>query len=97
MGKKTWMGEITEEGKSETEIYFTDVGIKMPLGLTSWSHTHLLIKKEWGTQIEDRLFFNGLNRLHTWILLPALWIQFIYRKPLYERVIRKRLSDSNIK
>ena len=92
LGRWNWTGRITENHISENVIYFTDEGEKMPLGLTAWKHTHKLIKSDKGCTIEDRIVYQGKNHFHTVFIFPLIWSQFIYRKPLYEAIIRKRLE-----
>lgn len=93
LGAKDWTGQVTEEAHGEAEIYFVDEGEHMPLGLTLWRHKHRLIKAPYGTRIRDEVQFETNNGLFTLLLFPALWVQFLYRKPLYGKTIRRMLEN----
>lgn len=93
LGRKDWKGKVTEEGHTETEIYFVDEGLEMPFGLTHWRHKHRLLKTPTGTQIRDEVQFETKNSLLTALLFPVLWAQFLYRKPLYAKTIKRMLAS----
>lgn len=87
-----WKGHVTEEKHTENEIYFVDEGIEMPFGMTAWRHKHRIIRAPFGTLIRDEVEFNTKNGLLTALLMPGVWLQLIYRKPLYEKIIKARLK-----
>jgi len=93
LGTKHWAGRVTEEGHTENEIYFVDEGEQMPFGLSLWRHKHRIIKTGWGTLLRDEVRFEGRNALLTVLLFPVLYAQFIYRKPLYAKSIRRLLAQ----
>lgn len=86
-----WEGKVSEEKYAEDEIYFVDEGDKMPFGMRLWRHKHRIIKTDYGTLIRDEVQFDTKNSLLTFFLLPGIWLQFLYRKPLYDKIIKKRL------
>lgn len=91
LGAKTWTGKVTEEQVSEAEIYFIDEGAEMPFGLTYWRHKHRLIKTNEGTRIRDEVQFETKNSFLAFFLFPVLWFQLLYRKPMYEKTIKRML------
>lgn len=93
LGAKDWTGQVTEESRTESEIYFVDEGHQMPFGITRWKHKHRLIKTSFGTQIRDEVQFDAKNSLLAVFLFPAIWLQFLYRKPLYEKTIKRMLAE----
>jgi ligand-binding SRPBCC domain-containing protein len=91
-GIKDWKGIISEYRENEAEIYFTDEGLELPFGIKTWKHKHRLIRKPYGTEIRDEVecsFANGIAKL---FLPSGIWLQFVYRKPLYAKIISKRLK-----
>ena len=94
IGRFPWKGKVTEENISENEIYFVDEGIEMAFGMRAWKHKHRLIKTNEGTLIRDEVFFDTKNPVLKYVLLPGVWMQFLYRKPLYEKIVKKRLAQN---
>lgn len=93
LGTQTWTGKVTEEQISETEIYFVDEGLEMPFGLIYWRHKHRLLKTVEGTRIRDEVQFRTKNSLLSVLLFPVLWFQFLYRKPMYAKTIKRMLAE----
>ncbi len=91
-GKKDWKGEINGYGETPDEIWFSDEGKEIPFGIKTWHHKHRLIKTEYGTKIRDEVEVTFKNALLTPLLAPGIWLQFLYRKPLYSKIIAKRLQ-----
>ncbi|MCS5490875.1 SRPBCC family protein [Algoriphagus limi] len=87
--KQKWTSDITEDHTDEKEFYFIDQGTELPFFLKKWTHKHRVIRKEEGSIIRDEIEFEGPNFLLTLLLYPALWVQFIYRKPIYRKIFRK--------
>lgn len=92
LGTKHWAGRVTEEGHTANEIYFVDEGEQMPFGLRLWRHKHRMIRNGAGTLLRDEVRFETRNPLFTALLFPVLYAQFIYRKPRYEKCIRRLLA-----
>ena len=95
IGGYPWKGKVTEENISENEIYFVDEGIDMAFGMSAWKHKHRLIKTDTGTLVRDEVYFDTKNPLWKYVLLPGVWLQFLYRKPLYEKIVKKRLKQAD--
>ncbi len=86
--KQKWVSIITNHSVSETAIEFTDEGERLPFFLIAWKHQHRLERTEKGTYIIDNIQYRAPMGL-SWLLYPALWLQFLYRKPIYKRYFRK--------
>ncbi|UZR93500.1 SRPBCC family protein [Chondrinema litorale] len=82
--KQEWESSIIENQKSEQEIYFIDKGVRLPFFLKSWQHKHRIIKSDKGAIISDEITYSAPSHLMTLLLYPVLWLQFIYRKPVYQ-------------
>ncbi|NVJ86493.1 MAG: hypothetical protein HWE15_09330 [Algoriphagus sp.] len=87
--KQKWVSDITEDHTDEREFYFIDQGTRLPFFLKKWTHKHRVIAAEKGSIIRDEIEFEGPNGLLTILLYPALWGQFLYRKPIYRRFFKK--------
>ena len=83
--KQIWKSKITDHGISESEIYFVDEGIQLPGFFKYWKHRHRIVKDNTGTLIIDDITFRSPFKLLDLLLLPSLWLQFLYRKPVYKR------------
>lgn len=88
--KQEWVSLILEDGLNETEFYFIDFGTKLPFFLKYWRHHHRIIKSGQGTKIVDDITFKSPLPLLDILLWPVLWLQFVYRKPVYKKVFGKK-------
>jgi len=86
--RQTWISRITESESSDDEIYFTDEGTHLPFFLSYWRHRHRVVARIGGASVIDEITFASPNWLLDLVLLPALYLQFLYRKPLYKRFFR---------
>jgi ligand-binding SRPBCC domain-containing protein len=84
--KQKWISEITDDHTNESEFYFVDEGIKLPFFLGKWKHKHRIVKSNEGAEIKDEIEYEGPNALMTALLYPALYLQFLYRKPIYKKI-----------
>jgi ligand-binding SRPBCC domain-containing protein len=85
--KQQWTSRITDQQTTEKEIFFVDEGTKLPFFLRYWRHKHRLISTPDGhTVIADEIEFKTPFPLMDYLMYPALWAQFMYRKPIYRRV-----------
>lgn len=87
--KQTWESLITDFQDTEQEIYFIDEGVKLPFFLKYWKHHHRIVKSGDQTQIVDDITFKTPFLLMDYLMYPALYLQFLYRKPVYRKVFRK--------
>ncbi|PZX54542.1 ligand-binding SRPBCC domain-containing protein [Algoriphagus ratkowskyi] len=84
--KQLWTSEITQSQTDEKEYFFVDEGIKLPFFLKKWRHKHRIIKEGNETIIRDEVEFSAPFGLATLLLYPAIYLQFLYRKPIYRRI-----------
>lgn len=83
--RQNWESLITEQKREEELIYFVDEGKQLPFFLRFWKHKHLLFKKQGKTLIVDDIEFRSPFQLTDYLLLPLIYLQFLYRKPIYKR------------
>ncbi len=88
--KQTWNALIIENGASENEIYFIDIGSKCPFFLKSWQHKHIIRKVDNDKSlIIDQVEFSTGSLVSDLLFFPILYTQFLYRKPIYKNVFAK--------
>jgi ligand-binding SRPBCC domain-containing protein len=88
--KQTWESLITGDTVNATEFSFVDEGIRLPFFLKSWKHHHLNeVSDKGGTTITDDIEFTTPTLLTNWLFYPILYLQFLYRRPIYRKVFRK--------
>ena len=83
--RQKWISDITENEENEKEIYFIDQGRTLPFFLSRWKHVHRILKKSKGSVILDEINFSTGFILTDILFFPLLYLQFIYRKPIYKR------------
>ncbi|MFD2203838.1 SRPBCC family protein [Shivajiella indica] len=83
--KQKWTSEITADHTDGDEFYFIDEGIELPFFLKKWRHKHRIQKAGSGSLIKDEIEYEGKFGLMTVLLFPALYGQFLYRKPIYKK------------
>lgn len=83
---QSWHGLITEHVISDKGIYFIDEGTLLPFPLKKWKHIHRIekINKLASYIIDDIDYTSGFKSLDI-ILLPILYLMFLYRSPVYKR------------
>lgn len=86
--KQKWISHITADFKSEYEIYFVDEGAYLPPPLKKWKHIHRIDKiNELSCFVIDDIEYTSGNVALDLLLYPALYLMFLYRKPIYKRVL----------
>ena len=88
--KQKWVSEITDDHTDEQEFYFIDEGTTLPFFLKKWKHKHRIIRQENGSIIKDEIEYQGPAGILTLLLYPVLYLQFLYRKPVYQKIFRIR-------
>lgn len=86
--KQEWESLITEEMETSESTFFIDEGVRLPFFLKYWKHQHLIENKEEGSEIVDNIEFKTPFFLMDYLLYPALYLQFLYRKPIYRKFFR---------
>ena len=84
--KQDWISDIVDQKRTESEIYFIDEGTKLPFFLKYWKHRHRLVKDDEGTLIIDDITFKTPTILTDYLFYPLMYLQFLYRKPIYKKV-----------
>jgi ligand-binding SRPBCC domain-containing protein len=87
--RQKWISIITEKKIFDDHAFFVDEGEVLPFFLKSWKHTHIVEKIEENTLIIDKIEFRTPSILTDYIFYPLLYLQFIYRKPIYKKIFRK--------
>lgn len=87
--RQLWVSKITESYYSVQESYFIDEGVTLPFFLKYWKHKHRIVKTEpSGSKIIDEIEFRTPSILTDYIFYPILYLQFLYRKPIYQRIFK---------
>jgi len=86
--KQKWTSEIIEDNTTSKEFYFVDKGVELPFFLKEWHHKHRLIRAGENTVIRDEITYKGKFGIFTALLYPALYLQFLYRKPIYKKIFK---------
>ena len=84
--KQDWISDIIDQKRTESEIYFIDEGTKLPFFLSYWQHRHRMVKNDEGTVIIDDITFRTPSILTDYLFYPLMYLQFLYRKPIYKKV-----------
>lgn len=84
--KQKWTSDITAEGETENHWYFVDKGVQLPFFLKIWEHRHEVEKDGEASRIIDDIVYTTGTILTDVLMYPILYFQFLYRKPIYQRV-----------
>jgi ligand-binding SRPBCC domain-containing protein len=85
-----WISEITDDGENETESFFVDRGTTIPFGIAQWQHRHIVkYVSNTSCTIVDDITFEGVNKLWSILLWPALYISFLQRKAVYKKYFQQ--------
>lgn len=84
-----WESHITQQEIKTQEIFFVDEGKKLPFFLKYWQHKHILTKDANNcTIITDDITYKTPFWLLDYLLYPAMYLQFAYRKPMYKKYFK---------
>lgn len=86
--KQKWISDIVKDQETNESWYFIDVGSKLPFFLRKWKHQHGVEKSISGSIIIDDINFSTGFILTDLLMLPLLYFQFLYRKPIYKKRFR---------
>ena len=87
--KADWVSLITEVHESESERYFVDEGVQLPMGLSYWRHRHVVQRlSDRSSMIVDDIEFKAKNKLWELFLYPALYFSFVPRIPAYKKFFK---------
>lgn len=89
--KQKWISDITYDKTDASLFEFIDVGVTLPFFLKSWKHHHKVkLLPNGGSEIVDDITFKTPFILMDFLLYPTLYLQFLYRKPIYKRLFKKK-------
>jgi ligand-binding SRPBCC domain-containing protein len=80
-----WESRIVEESHSPEASLFVDEGTRLPFFLKTWRHEHRIEATETGALIVDQIEYSAPFHMLDYLLWPTLWLQFRYRRPIYQR------------
>lgn len=84
--KQKWISDIIENGESKRDWHFVDQGTTLPFFLKHWKHRHVVKDENDKRIIIDDIDFSTGSILGNLIMYPILYLQFLYRKPIYKSV-----------
>jgi ligand-binding SRPBCC domain-containing protein len=85
-----WTVIIKDSWLSHREYGFTDRGLRLPLGIIYWKHTHRLVARDnHSCFIIDDLEYESSSVFLDYLLYIPLWMIFYPRKFLYPRYFRR--------
>ena len=84
--KQQWVSDIIDDGENKLRWFFVDQGVKLPFFLKKWEHRHVVHQDSKGSVIVDDIKFSTGSLLTDLAFYPLLYLQFLYRKPIYRRV-----------
>ncbi len=89
--RQKWVSDITESGRIDVGYYFVDEGRELPFFISKWKHRHMILADgNGGAKIIDDVSFQSHGKLMTWLFTPLIWLQFVYRKPIYKRFFGRK-------
>lgn len=84
--RQRWDSLITEQKSDTEEISFIDEGRQLPFFLRYWRHHHRILRRGSRSEIVDDISFRTPFLFFDYLVYPILYLQFLYRKPIYRRV-----------
>ncbi|QNL21941.1 hypothetical protein HZR84_08310 [Hyphobacterium sp. CCMP332] len=87
--RQKWISDIIEHNENEDQIFFIDKGVILPFFLKTWQHKHILKRNGNGTEIIDDIRYSTGTLLTDMLMFPGLYLQFLYRKPVYRKIFFK--------
>lgn len=87
--KQRWTSLITDHQVTENRYYFVDEGTELPFFLNYWHHRHVIESRNGTTFIVDDITFKTPFVLTNYLMYPLLYLQFLYRKPIYRKLFGK--------
>ncbi|MFY0607521.1 MAG: hypothetical protein JXR10_12465 [Cyclobacteriaceae bacterium] len=91
--RQEWTSEITHHLSGDTKWVFVDEGVKLPFFLSRWTHHHEVQETfEISSDIIDDISYATGTILTDLLMYPVLYLQFLYRRPIYKRIFTKKAS-----
>lgn len=86
MIRQEWKNEFSDHEVSDERCHFVDTGMVVPFPIRQWRHDHRVESQGDHTVIVDDVTFRTRWWLIDAFLIPFIWLQFRYRRPIYRRV-----------
>ncbi len=83
--KAEWISEITHDESNDSMCMFIDEGKKLPFGLKTWQHRHIVKKDGNNCLIIDDISFSYANKFLDILFFPFLYFSFLPRKKQYRQ------------
>ncbi|MBE0638372.1 MAG: hypothetical protein IH598_07625 [Bacteroidales bacterium] len=88
--RSDWISKIISSKRNTEAFEFVDIGEKLPFGLKTWKHQHIVKKlNEKQSQIIDDMSFSTCCKIFDLLIYPVLYLAFSPRKQLYKRYFEK--------
>ncbi len=87
--KQKWISKITDNYSGYDCKYFIDEGLLLPNPLKYWKHKHIIENCVDSSVIIDDICYKTGNIFMDFLIFPAFFLQFLYRKPVYKRYFNK--------
>lgn len=84
--KQNWVSLITYDQTTDQLFEFIDIGKELPFPFKKWKHHHLVEKTGTGSVISDNIEYSSGLIILDYLLFPLLFLQFVYRKPVYRKL-----------
>jgi len=89
--RQTWESLIIADESTPNEFSFIDEGVTLPFFLSRWKHHHIVLaESNGGSCVIDDISFSTGWLVSDVLIYPLLYLQFLYRKPIYRRVFSKK-------
>ena len=78
--------KVVHEGyeAKDTYLHFIDKGLKLPFGLDSWNHQHVVEVKDDNVIIRDRVRMRSGSRAKLFLIFPIMSLPILIRKITYK-------------
>jgi len=87
---KNWTAIIKESWLSHREYGFIDRGLRVPLGISYWKHTHRVVARDNNSVfIIDDIEYETSSKIWDKILYIPLFLMFYRRMFLYKKYFRR--------
>lgn len=93
--RSSWISKITSSRRNDEEFSFVDIGTKLPFGLKTWKHHHIVKKvDETSTAIIDEMEFSTGLGIFDLLAYPVLYLSFYPRKKQYKKYFEEKIMQS---
>lgn len=84
--KDQWTSIITSDSENQAGFDFVDEGKRLPFPFKKWRHHHKVEAQGSGSVIIDDIQYRTSLYIMDYLIYPLLYLQFLYRKPVYKKV-----------